>query len=1023
MRFLWATSLALLAVGVVFTPTQTTFYVATDGNDSTGDGSAGNPWATITHALDHVPDGSTVLVRPGTYAGRVRLRGTFDQGVTVQSEVPYQARLRNDGTVVTSFYGQGVTLEGFDIAHSGPGAGALVIQIQDLRDDPPGGPNATSRITLRDNIIHDSYNNDLLKVNYGARDILVEGNVFYNQTGSDEHIDVNGVVDVVIQDNIFFNDFDGSGRTNGNDTSSFIVIKNSAGLPENARITVRRNIFLNWQGSTGSYFVLVGEDGQPFHEAEDVVVENNLMLGNAANVMRAAFGVKGGRDVVFRHNTVVGDLPALAYAMRLNTEGDNPPNENITFFNNIWSDPTGTMGAEDPSRPNDFSDTPPGQTLSFTLDHNLYWNGPSAIPSDAGELINYTDDADGLVADPGLPNPTGVVLPRLDPDADAFVSGNTTARQEFQRLANTYASLPAGSPARDAADPARSPADDILGRPRGTAPDLGALEMTACTLDGDVNGDGDVDTDDIMDVVARWRRPADWPFNRDDDDVVTVRDIMDIAVRWGDSCLQRGVSYAAWWRDFYSSPNSDVTLTDHIRPDGVEWLSLIVTCYQETISSTTIQCLTGTRTPTDADLRHVIQLAHGLGMKVMLKPHVDLNNDPAHWRGEIDFGDDEVAWAAWFDSYRAFITHYAVLAQAEGVAQFSVGTELQGTTSRQADWRDVIADVRAIYTGTLTYAANHSGEETGIAFWDALDLIGVDAYYPLTDRNDPTLEELKAAWAQQVPTLTNLAAAWDRPIIFTEIGYRSLDGANRWPWDWQRSGAVDLQEQADLYQATFETFWGAYPWFRGFFWWAWDTEPQQGGPNDTDYTPHDKPAEDVLRDFYGGGSLPTPTPTPLPDPAGQLAIYDDALAAGWQDWSWGATRDLAYAGLVYSGTRAISVTLSPWGALSFYTPTLQTGPYNWLEFYIHGDGTASRDLWVFFYDAAGQERVRLWLEDPRYLEGGVVAADAWRRALIPLTDLGVANTTITRLAIQDRSGTTQAPFVLDEIALVPALPP
>ena len=225
-------ALLLAALTPTLVSAQEVYYVATDGSDTTGDGSAADPWATITHALDSVPDGSTVLVRPGTYSGRVRLRGTFSQGVTVRSEVPYQAQLRNDATVVTCFYGQGITLEGFDIAHNGPGAGALVIQIQDLLG-PPGGDDATSRITLRDNVIHDSYNNDLLKVNYGARDVLVEGNVFYNQTGSDEHIDANGVTDVVIQDNIFFNDFEGSGRTNGNNTSSFIVIKNSAGLPEN----------------------------------------------------------------------------------------------------------------------------------------------------------------------------------------------------------------------------------------------------------------------------------------------------------------------------------------------------------------------------------------------------------------------------------------------------------------------------------------------------------------------------------------------------------------------------------------------------------------------------------------------------------------------------------------------------------------------------------------------------------------------------------------------------------------------
>lgn len=472
----------VLAVFVLFCPVaqaQSTFYVDTAGDNLTGTGSAASPWATITHALDNVPDGSLVLVRPGTYNGSISLRGSFVQGVTVRSEIPYRARLRNNGKVITAYTHpngcEGISIEGFDIAHSGAGAGALVVHID-------GNGNAeVSRITLRNNIFHDSYNNDLVKINHASRDILVESNMFYNQSGSDEHIDINGVDNVTVQDNIFFNDFAGSGRSNGNNTSSYIVIKDSNGGVDlytgSRNITVRRNVFLNWEGSTGSNFVLVGEDGQMIYEAFDVLVENNLMLGNSANVMRAAFGVKGGRDIIFRNNTVTGDLPALAYAMRLNREGQNPANQNIRFYNNIWSDPTATMGSNG-TNSNDFSDTPPAATVSFDLHNNLYWNGGQSLPNDAAELINPDDDNNAVNADPLLAAYAGMILPRWEENNNAFADGSASIEEAFENLVLLYGKPQAGSPVVNAADAANAPGEDILGRSR-SQPDIGAWEFNA----------------------------------------------------------------------------------------------------------------------------------------------------------------------------------------------------------------------------------------------------------------------------------------------------------------------------------------------------------------------------------------------------------------------------------------------------------------------------------------------------------------------------------------------------------------
>jgi hypothetical protein len=164
----------------------------------------------------------------------------------------------------------------------------------------------------------------------------------------------------------------------------------------------------------------------------------------------------------------VGDLPSLAYAMRLNTEGSNPANENIQFHNNIWSDPTGTMGAENESRPNDFSDTPPLETGSFSLENNLYWNGAAPIPESASELVNYTDDPRPIIQDPLLPHQTGILLPRWDPEIGLFGDGSNTIRDAFEHLVASYGGLTVDSPAVDAASPPTPIAAG--GHPRAPAP-------------------------------------------------------------------------------------------------------------------------------------------------------------------------------------------------------------------------------------------------------------------------------------------------------------------------------------------------------------------------------------------------------------------------------------------------------------------------------------------------------------------------------------------------------------------------
>ncbi|MCC6803718.1 MAG: hypothetical protein IT319_12615 [Anaerolineae bacterium] len=315
--------------------------------------------------------------------------------------------------------------------------------------------------------------------------------------------------------------------------------------------------------------------------------------------------------------------------------------------------------------------------------------------------------------------------------------------------------------------------------------------------------------------------------------------------------FQKGISYESFHVGEFSSADSDRTLAEIAAPTGADWLAVIVTCYQDTIISTEISCADDVATASDADLRHVIQRAHDLGLKVNLKPHVDPIDHPDATTGRfnIGFGTDEAAWAAWFDSYTRMITHFAVIAEETRAEYFTIGTELQGTVHRADEWREIIRQVRAVYHGPLTYASLAYVEPLQVTWWDEMDAIGVDAYFGVTLTKSPTLAQMKLGWLPTVTFLDGLSQNWDKPIIITEVGYMSVDGTNILPGFWSLQGDIDLQEQADAYQAFFESFQGK-PWWEGVFWWSLSTDPNQGGATDTSYSFHDKPAEAVLKHFF-----------------------------------------------------------------------------------------------------------------------------------------------------------------------------
>src|SRR5262245_61253748 len=377
-----------------------------------------------------------------------------------------------------------------------------------------------------------------------------------------------------------------------------------------------------------------------------------------------------------------------------------------------------------------------------------------------------------------------------------------------------------------------------------------------------------------------------------------------------------GITQVSWWFDEYDSAAGG-TSRAALRDTGANWMGLLVTWYQQDASSNVVaRHPDPNKDHTDARIRTAIRDAHSRGLQVMLKPHVDALN--GQWRGDFNPSNP----AAWFQSYTQFILHYAQIAQEEGAELYCMGTEfktISGAANRDR-WVAVINSIRGAYGGPLTYAANATfpaDEFTSVSFWDQLDIIGLDGYFTLTDQNNPTLAQLVSAWTSNlfgeniVASVQNFASSRQKPLIFTEIGYKSTDGANREPWNFGLSGAVDTAEQRDCYEAAFTVWSQQSSWMLGLFWWAWPVPPPPA--NDGDYNPRSKPAETVLRAWQGQGGNPNFTLSASPQ---SLTINRGASGV--------STITVTRSGGFTSGV-TLSATGLPSGVTATFNPATTTG--------------------------------------------------------------------------------------------------
>lgn len=239
--------------------------------------------------------------------------------------------------------------------------------------------------------------------------------------------------------------------------------------------------------------------------------------------------------------------------------------------------------------------------------------------------------------------------------------------------------------------------------------------------------------------------------------------------------------------------------------------------------------------------------AQSLGQFTLLKPQIWMGG--GSWPGDISF-DKEADWQAFFTYYDRWIQHYALLSAMYGFDAFCIGTELRHTTLQQPEkWRELIASIRHIYTGPLTYAANWGEECEKLTFWPELDFIGINCYYPLYEGENPSDADLQQGADRIVEKMQAVSKKAQRPVWLTEVGYRSATAPWEQPHAEAGNRAIDEQAQARAYEVML-TACRDEKWLLAYFWWKWPCDLDHDESRGRGYSPFGKPAEKVLSSAY-----------------------------------------------------------------------------------------------------------------------------------------------------------------------------
>jgi hypothetical protein len=313
-----------------------------------------------------------------------------------------------------------------------------------------------------------------------------------------------------------------------------------------------------------------------------------------------------------------------------------------------------------------------------------------------------------------------------------------------------------------------------------------------------------------------------------------------------------GVNFAS--AEFGPQVDSGIPALDRI---GAQWIALTPFAYMNSNTDPTINfpCDKNWWADLPENMISVIQDARKFGKKLVLKPHFWVEG--SGWAGTLDF--DSVGWIQFEKNYAAYIMRWAVFAEMHNIEMFCFATELKTVVKKRPKFiKRLIKHIRKFYRGRLMYAANWDDYQR-FPFWDDLDFIGVDAYFPLTDTKTPSAEEVHQLWKPYADELGRFALKKRKLIVFTEYGYRSVHQPVWKQWEIEYNSHYEnanMEAQVNSYEGLFRAVWNE-PWFAGGFIWKWYPEPVHytRTTHNSDYTPQDKPTEATILKWYARTSI------------------------------------------------------------------------------------------------------------------------------------------------------------------------